>query len=94
MTVIPDADREIRPSTLEATAAASEKKGPSRCKGKRIKGETKKSLKAKALNPTLFDIGLAENQQPKEALSFYIDQKTERKSLLPPVIGELGVEKR
>ena len=41
-----------------------------------------KSLKEKALNPTLFDIALAENQQPKKAL-FYIDQKTERKSLLP-----------
>ena len=39
-------------------------------------------MKEKALNPTLFDIALAENQQPKKAL-FYIDQKTERKSLLP-----------
>ena len=37
---------------------------------------------------------MAENLQPKEALAFYVDQKTERKSRLPPVIGELGVEKR
>ena len=39
-------------------------------------------MKEKALNPTLFDIALAENQQPKKAL-FYIDQTTKRKSLLP-----------
>ena len=91
---VPASDREKRLSTSEATAAASEKKGPTRCKGIRVKGETKKSLKAKTLNMALFDIGLAEIQQPKEALAFYVDQKTERKSLLPPVIGELGVERR
>ena len=88
-------DRDSRESTKEASAAAKGLPGPSKQAGHKKGGcETKKSKQAKQLLPTLFDIGLPECEQPAGKLEFLRDQKTERKCVLPPVIGMLGVERR
>ena len=58
--------------------------GPRKWAGSRKrKGETKKSIKAKQLLPTLFDIGLGDTYQDQEALAYLRDARTERKLLLP-----------
>ena len=87
-------DRGKRQSTAKSTVEVSSKPKPKSFSGMKKKGDTKKSLNAKAKLPKLFDIGLADKKQPSEKLEFYQDQKSERKSRLPPVIGELGPERR
>ena len=63
---------------------ATEIAGPRKWAGSRKrKYETKKSLKAKQLLPTLFDIGIADDYQDAEALVYLRDARAERKLLLP-----------
>ena len=58
--------------------------GPRKWAGsKKRKYETKKSLKAKQLLPTLFDIGIGDDYQDAEALVYLRDARAERKLLLP-----------
>jgi hypothetical protein len=56
--------------------------------------ETKKEKKARELLSKLFEIGLPDQMQSEDKLEFLIDQRGERKSRLPPIIGKLGVERR
>ena len=88
-------DRIKRESTEEATALASQKKGRKGQAGTKKKGrKTKKSLDAEAALPKLFDIALPDDEQLARSLEFLHDQRGERKCRLPPLIGELGVERR
>ena len=44
--------------------------------------------------PQLFDIALPDDELLARSLEFLHDQRSERKCHLPPLIGELGVERR
>ena len=87
-------DREIRESTEAATAEAMMKVGPKKRAGKKKSVKTKKSAQAEKLLPLLYDIARPDYEQPAAKLEFLVDQRTERKCRLPPVIGLLGVERR
>ena len=88
-------DRIKRESTEEATALASQKPGRKGQAGTKKKGrKTKKSLKAEAALPQLFDIALPDDEQLARCLEFLHNQRSKRKCRLPPLIGELGVERR
>ena len=74
---------------------AQEFEGPKSQVGKKKAGyRSKKGEQAEQLLPTLFDIALPDDQQPKASLPFLHDQRQERKCRLPPVTRLLGVEKR
>ena len=57
-------------------------------------GKTRKSVEAENLLYRLFDIALPDQDQPTARLGFLHDQRTERKEVLPPIIGMLAVERR
>ena len=88
-------DREVRKSTEEPTAEASLQKG-ARCQVGKKKGggKTTKSETNESLLPKLYDIGVGDENQPPSKLEFLIDQRNERKSYLPPIIGSSGSERR
>ena len=78
-------ERAITRRSMKAESEdAKEMAGPRKWAGsKKRKYETKKSLKAKQLLPTLFDIGNGDDYQDAEALVYLRDARTERKLLLP-----------
>ena len=87
-------DRAVRPTTQGATATAKMGPGPRKKAGKKKKCETKKMKAAKSCCTDLYDIALPDSQQSPQALEFLTEQRTTRISRLPPVLGELGVERR
>ena len=89
-------DRGVRDSTADATKLANQKEAPKSQVGVKQPGtKTKNSLIAESLLPKLYDISIKNDQeQPKAKLEFLLDQRTERKQRLPPIIGSLGVERR
>ena len=87
-------NRTKRESTEEATALASQKNGRKGQAGTKKKGRKTKSLEAEAALPKLFNIALPDDEQLARSLEFLHDQRGERKCRLPPLIGELGVERR
>ena len=87
-------NRTKRESTEEATALASQNNGRKGQAGTKKKGRKTKSLEAEAALPKLFDIALPDDEQLARSLEFLHDQRGERKCRLPPLIGELGVERR
>ena len=88
-------DREKRQSTEEATLEAAKKEGPKNHVGVKTKGgKTKKKAKSELLLDELYDIGRPDDEQPASKRDFLNDQRKERKSVLPPIVGTLGVERR
>ena len=88
-------NRVMRQSTGAATAEAALKKGPRCQKGEKKKGgRTQKSIDSENLLPKLYDIGDGDENQTPSKLEFLVDQRNERKSFLPPVIGPTGPERR
>ena len=87
-------DRAVRLGTQEASAASKMGPGPRKRAGKKRKYETKKAKAAKSCCTDLYDIALPDSQQSPKALEFLTEQRTSRLSRLPPVLGELGVERR
>ena len=66
-------DRERRQSTAESTASVADKKPRSR-KGCSFANLPSKAKKAFDMCEVLFEIGVADDEQPKESLEFLIDQ--------------------
>ena len=71
------------------------KKSP-RCQAgkKKSGGKSKQSTKSELMLHSLYEIGIPDKDQPSARLGLLQDQRTERKSVLPPIIGTLAVESR
>jgi (p)ppGpp synthase/HD superfamily hydrolase len=94
--VVAPTDRGNRETTQKITQEVKAKTGGAKKKVKagRKRVETKKSKRARELLDKLFEIGLPDVMQPKERLSFLVDQRSERKEKLAPLIGKTGIERR
>ena len=69
-------DRGKREGTEEATVESMKGEGPTSKKGKKKQGcNSKKRVDAERLLPLLFDVALADDQQPVAKLEFLRDQR-------------------
>jgi hypothetical protein len=90
-----DNRREPRASTVEASIAASLKKGPRDCSFRKRKHQvTKKEKEFDEKLEKLFDIAAPDDSQDQGRLPFLIDQRTKRELKLGGRVGLTGLEKR